>query len=99
MPDIPSVGHGTVGPLERTTTPHARTDSGRPQHVDSPPHRPGDRVELSEHARLLDRLRQMPEVRVDRIDRIRQAIADGAYETDDKIDLTIQRLLEDLLIE
>ena len=58
--------------------------------------RPGDRVELSDHARLLDRVLHLPEVRVDLVQRVRQAIADGTYETDEKLAVAVERMLQDL---
>ncbi len=59
----------------------------------------GDRVELSDMAKLLAKMRDMPEVRQDRVDSVRNAIDRGTYETSDRIDLAIDQLLqeEDLL--
>ncbi len=56
----------------------------------------GDRVELSEQARLMALLRQLPDVRHDRIESIRTAIAEGSYVTDEKLSVSIDRLLDDL---
>jgi flagellar biosynthesis anti-sigma factor FlgM len=59
----------------------------------------GDRVELSQRAQFLAQMRDMPEVREDRINRVRGAIDRGVYETDDRINATIEQLIaqEDLL--
>jgi len=99
MPDISSIGHGPVGPLDRTAPPGARRDADAPRELDKPPQRLGDRVELSDHARFLDRLRRMPPTQTDRVQQIRQAIADGTYETDDKLEVAIDRIMEELGIE
>ena len=95
MPDIASIGHGQVGPIDRTSSATgARRDvvdvgnGGAP----APPERPGDRVELSDHARFLDHLRHLPDVRHDRVQEVRAAIHDGSYETDEKLDVAINRL-------
>ena len=56
----------------------------------------GDTVELSTHARLLDRILQMPDVRMDLVERVRQAIVDGTYESDEKLSTAVERLLEDI---
>jgi negative regulator of flagellin synthesis FlgM len=56
-------------------------------------------VELSDHARLLDRIRHLPEGRLDRVEAVRAQIADGSYETDDKLTAAVSRMLEDLDIE
>jgi flagellar biosynthesis anti-sigma factor FlgM len=64
-------------------------------HQSTPDRLGADRVELSDQARLLDSMRQMPEVRQDRIDRVRAAIARGGYETDAKINHAIERLIQE----
>ena len=74
MPDIPSIGRGSVGPVNRAAGPAAYQGTTRARDLSR---RLGDRVELSEHARLLDRLRQMPDVRVELVEQVRRAIADG----------------------
>ena len=55
---------------------------------------PVDRVEISETARRLSTLELEGDIRVDKVVAIREAIADGTYETDDKIEATVERLLE-----
>ncbi len=55
-----------------------------------------DSVELSEMARLLARMRETPDVRQDRVDMARGAINRGLYETEDRIDLAIDRLIDDM---
>jgi hypothetical protein len=56
-----------------------------------------DRVELSDVARYLDAIRQFPEVRLDRVATVRQQIADGIYDTDERLDQALDRFLEDEL--
>jgi flagellar biosynthesis anti-sigma factor FlgM len=58
--------------------------------------RGGDEVQLSDTARLLSQLRQMPDVRQNKIDQVRQAIDDGSYDTEDKVDAILDPLMEDL---
>jgi negative regulator of flagellin synthesis FlgM len=57
----------------------------------------GDRVELSDRARWLDRLRQLPEVRTELVETVRQSIVDGTYETPEKIGIAVEHLLEELV--
>ncbi len=94
MPEIPSIGHGLVGPVKRAA-------GVSPQEVTLKPHerngRIGDRVELSAHARLLDRLLQLPDVRTELVEAVRQAIRDGTYETPEKLEVAVARLLEEEL--
>jgi flagellar biosynthesis anti-sigma factor FlgM len=96
MPDISSIGHGPLEPLNRASTTSSFRQNGAPQsdRTDRPQ---TDRVELSDRAKFLDRLRQFPEVRMDRVERVRQAIAEGTYETDDKLEVVIDRLVEELI--
>lgn len=98
MPDIASIGHGQVGPVDRTASSSGvrREALGSDAPAAAPPERPGDRVELSDHARYLDHLRHLPDVRHDRVQKVRDAIDSGRYETDEKINLAINRLFEDL---
>lgn len=95
MPEIPSIGHGSVGPTNRalSATAYQNYTAQRLREAITPP---GDRVELSRHARLLDQLRRLPEVRTDLVEQIRRSIETGTYETPEKLDAAIERLLEDL---
>ena len=56
-----------------------------------------DRVEFSQHAQLLEKVHQMPEVRQDKIDTIREAIENNTYLTSDKLDLAVSRMIDELL--
>jgi negative regulator of flagellin synthesis FlgM len=63
------------------------------------PHRSGqieDELEISEGARLVEQIRDLPEVRQDRIERIRAQIAEGTYETDEKLEIAVGRLLDEI---
>ena len=95
MPDISSVGPGSLDPLNRLGTVNAISTNGLAREIAGAP-RAADRVELSEHARFLDALQKLPDGRLDQVQSVRQAIADGTYDTEDKLNLAITRLLEDL---
>ena len=100
MSDISSIGSGglgSVGPISRTGL-HTSHANGTPQSADPATNRLDlDRVEVSEHARFLDLLRRLPEVRLNRIDEIRQSIAAGEYVTEEKLDVALDRLLTEEL--
>ncbi len=49
-----------------------------------------------EHARHLAHLRALPEVRAERIAKIKQMIADGSFDTDSRLSVAIDRMLEEL---
>ena len=55
-----------------------------------------DCADISDVARLKALLKDVPDIRLEKVERIRAAIADGTYETPEKIDTVIDRLLEEL---
>jgi flagellar biosynthesis anti-sigma factor FlgM len=54
-----------------------------------------DKLELSGMSHLLQSLKSN-DVRVDKVAQIKQQIEAGTYETDDKLDVAADRLLDDL---
>ena len=56
-----------------------------------------DRVEVSDTARYLAKLRDLPAVRQDLVDRVRGEIEAGVYESPEKIEQAIDELVEDLI--
>jgi hypothetical protein len=77
-------GAGAIGPARsggRITRPEAAGVTG------------GDRVELSAEAKLLTKIHELPDVRGDKIESVRREIVRGTYETPDKIDAVVDRLL------
>ena len=55
-----------------------------------------DQVQISSKAQHLSALSQAPEVRMDRILQIREEIANGSYETPEKYEKAVERLLKEL---
>jgi negative regulator of flagellin synthesis FlgM len=55
-----------------------------------------DEVNISEAARLVEQVQQMPDIRADRVDAVRQQIAAGTYETSDKLNAAVERLLDEI---
>ena len=62
----------------------------------SPRPRDDDRVEVSELAMYLSKLRDMPAVRGELIDQVKREIADGTYLTADKLDAALAELAREL---
>ena len=54
-----------------------------------------DRVELSDKARYLQRLREVPPVRQELVDRIKGELESGTYETPEKFAEALDALLDD----
>jgi negative regulator of flagellin synthesis FlgM len=55
-----------------------------------------DELQISDAARLLEQSRQLPEIRQDRVDAIRAQLASGTYETQDKLQTAVTRLLDEI---
>ncbi len=58
-----------------------------------------DVVEISQVAKLAGMIQQIPDVRVDLVQRIRAEIAAGVYETSEKLEIAINNLVDELLGE
>ena len=56
----------------------------------------GFSVEFSEQAQMLEKIHNMPSVRQHRIDAIKEAIATNSFLTEDKLDLAINRMIDDV---
>ena len=57
---------------------------------------PVDQLDISHEADLASRLQDIPDIRADRVAAIRAEIEAGVYETDDKLDLAVSRLLDEM---
>ena len=85
----PSGVHGA----QPISSPHTR-------RVDAPQQtrgaQPQDEVQISSAADFVSQVQQLPDVRSDRIAAIRAAIADGTYETPDKLSAALDGLLSEI---
>jgi hypothetical protein len=79
-------GVGGVGGVERE----------RPGSAGALSVREDDKVELSEMALYLSKLRELPPERSELIGRVKAEIEAGVYDTPDKLDGTLDELLDDL---
>jgi anti-sigma28 factor (negative regulator of flagellin synthesis) len=55
-----------------------------------------DEVDISEAAQLVEQVRQMPEMREDRVAAVRQQIDEGSYETASRLSGAVERLLDEI---
>ena len=55
-----------------------------------------DTVEISAVARLAAKVKELPEVRTELVQRVRTELAAGTYETNQRIDIAVNRLMEEL---
>ena len=73
------------------------TDPARAAHrAAAPPAPAGDVVEISTAARLAAKIHDLPEIREEFVARIKEEIAAGTYETEERIEGTITRLMDEL---
>ena len=80
---------------QATNAPH-RTQTSQGQAAPSQQTRGADQVDISQQADIVSRVRELPEIRADRVAEIRAAIKDGVYETDEKHDIALDSLLEEI---
>jgi flagellar biosynthesis anti-sigma factor FlgM len=75
------------------SAPHTeRAPQAQPAYSASP----SDELALSPEALLLDKVRDLPEIRADRVQQIRAQIAAGTYETADKLEGALSGLLDEI---
>jgi negative regulator of flagellin synthesis FlgM len=55
-----------------------------------------DQLDISPEADMVSRTRDIPDIRQERVDSIRQQIANGSYDTNEKLDIALSRLLDEL---
>ena len=72
--------------LQRQNSPQASPASGAPS----------DEVQISSVGQLLGRLAEMPEIRAGRVAELRSAILDGRYDSQDKLSLALDKLLDEI---
>ena len=83
-------GVGSVATLRGTS----KSPSSRPAADQEST--PGDRVEISELAGFLSQLSQLPDVRAEKIVQVRNAIQNGTYETPEKLNAALDKVLASL---
>jgi anti-sigma28 factor (negative regulator of flagellin synthesis) len=55
-----------------------------------------DTVEISAVARLAAKVHELPDIRADVVERVKAEIAAGTYENDERIDVAVDRILDEL---
>ncbi len=56
----------------------------------------GDRLDISEAGQIAGQLADIPEIRAERVQELRAAIADGIYETEERLSTAVDRLLDEI---
>jgi negative regulator of flagellin synthesis FlgM len=68
-------------------------DAGQTVHAGAP----RDHVEISPLGQMLDGIGQLPEIRHEKVEEIRRQIAAGSYETPEKLELALDRMMDELM--
>jgi len=55
-----------------------------------------DSLDISPAGEIAGRLAEVPDIRADRVNELRTAILNGSYETPDKLDTALSRLLDEI---
>ncbi|GEM_PF-2935319 len=92
-------GPGELGNLRKALDHHDSQRTYRkdaPKHEAASPAEASDQVDLSAQARLRGRLDRVPEVREDKLQEIRERMAQGEYPTTDRLKDAVRRMLGEL---
>lgn len=93
MSEVSPIGTTDVGRIQRGRADSGRSSAERPE---APSRRGDDRVEVSEVARLLSKLREVPAIRQELVDDVRGRIEAGEYETPERLEAAVTAALEDI---
>ncbi len=87
-----------ISPIQRPSPAalNGVAKQARPEQALEAKSRQSDRVELSDHARYLSQLKELPPIREDLVNTVRAEIQAERYETEERIDAAIEGLIEDL---
>ena len=58
---------------------------------------PRDHVEISPLGQMLNGISHLPEIRHEKVEEVRRQIAAGSYETPEKLELALDRLLDEMM--
>lgn len=94
--DVRGVGYA-FGSVPIRSLPGA-SPAGRESAVGKPVS-PQDELEISAAGKMLDQLSQTPELRQERLARIKAAIEDGTYDTDAKLEAALSKMFDALGID
>lgn len=87
-------GSAHVHAAQPVNPPHRMTPAAAPSSAS----RAGgvDQLDISPEADFVAQARDLPEIRADRVASIRAQIEAGTYETPEKLDLALSRLLDEI---
>lgn len=93
MTHLTPIDSGSIGRVPAVDARPDAVETRKPAR----PRRGDDRVEVSDQARFLAKLNDMPEIRTELVERIRGEIASGTYDTPEKFDLAVDAMIDESL--
>ena len=87
--------HGVQPPIGPSPIEH--TPAVAPDQTRVEPANISDVVEISELAKLAASIHEIPDVRTELVQRVRDELVAGTYETQQKLDIAVERLMEEFL--
>lgn len=87
-------GPSGVHAAQSISAPHtARIAESRQAHRTAAPQ---DELAISDVAQFVQQAHELPDIRTDRVESIRAQIAAGTYMTDGRLDVALDRLLDEI---
>tara|TARA_Y100001934_G_C11565651_1_gene412032 strand:- start:133 stop:450 length:318 start_codon:yes stop_codon:yes gene_type:complete len=86
----------SVDSAQSVQSTDAAIDAKQTDAVASSPAAGADEISISQEAEMLSRVADIPDIRQDRVDQIRAEIANGVYETEERLDVAVSRLLDEI---
>jgi anti-sigma28 factor (negative regulator of flagellin synthesis) len=98
MSEISAIGNAAVGSIRPTTptTPTTTAVEVAAPAMDCGTSATVDRIDFSEQAQMLEKIHDLPEIRQELVDSVKDAIANDTYLTDTKINAAIELLIEEI---
>ena len=93
MTNLSPINSGSIGRIPAVEVNNEAAEGRKTTR----PRRGDDRVEVSDTARFLAKLNDMPEIRSDLVERVRAQISDGKYDTPEKFDLALDAMIDEAL--
>lgn len=90
-----------VNGVQPPTAPKAIEPTGavKPQPQVTETTNVSDTVEISTVAKLAAKIQQLPEVRTELVQRVKAEIEAGTYETPERLEVTVDRLMDELFLD
>ena len=92
-----------INPVEgyQNLPPIGPSSGSRPQNGPSMTQAAGkseDQVQISQAALFLSKIAQMPEIRAEKVEAVRQALAEGTYDIEGKLSVALEKFLDENLM-